>query len=69
MEVVSINVELDKDLLHPEPPMKLSNEEDLPMDATMTGVYNVLWETEKEKLYGTLRSFPTSNGPNIFVPP
>jgi hypothetical protein len=39
------------------------------MDATLMGIYNVLLETEKEKLHGRLRSFPPSNGPDIFVPP
>jgi hypothetical protein len=69
MEDVSIDVELDKDLLHPKPSMKLLDEEDWPMDATLMGVYNVLLETEKEKLHGRLRSFPPSNGPDIFIPP
>jgi hypothetical protein len=69
MEVVSIGVELDKDLLHTVPPMKLSNEEDWPTDTTLMGDYNVLQETEKEKFHGRLRSFPAINGPDIFVPP
>jgi hypothetical protein len=56
-EVVGIGMELDKDL-HPEHLMELTGEEDWSMDATLMGVYNVLWETEKEKAHGRPRSFP-----------
>jgi hypothetical protein len=42
MEDVGIDVELGKDLLHPEHLMKLSDKEDWSMDATWMGVYNVL---------------------------
>jgi hypothetical protein len=68
METASIDVELDKDLLHPEHPMKLLGKENRPMDATMMGVYNVLWETKKEKLHGRPRSFPPSDCPDILSP-
>jgi hypothetical protein len=69
MEDVSIDMKLDKDLLHPKISMKLSDKDDWPMDSTLMGVYNVLWETEKEKLQGRLKCFPPSNCPNIFVLP
>jgi hypothetical protein len=69
MEVVRIDMEHDKDLLHPEHPMKLSYKEDWPMDATLMGVYIMLWEIEKEKLHGRPRSFSPFDCPDIVVSP
>jgi hypothetical protein len=69
MEVVSMGVELDKDLLHPEHLMKLSDKEDCLMDATLMGVYNMLWETKKGKMHGRPRSFPPSDCPDIIFSP
>jgi hypothetical protein len=69
VEDVSIGVELDKDILHPKLSMKLSDEEDWPMDAALMGVYNVLLETEKEKLHGRSKSFPPSNSPDVLISP
>jgi hypothetical protein len=60
MEAIRINVELGKDL-HPEHLIKLSDEEDWPMEATLRAAYNGLWEDKKEKLHQSLRSFPPSD--------
>jgi muconolactone delta-isomerase len=39
------------------------------MDAKLMGVYNVLWETEKEKSHGRPRSFSPFDYPDIAISP
>jgi muconolactone delta-isomerase len=39
------------------------------MDATLMGVYNVLWETEKGKLHGRPGSFPPFDYLDIIFSP
>jgi hypothetical protein len=62
MEAISIGMELNKDLLHPKHPMKLSDKENGPMDAASD-------ETLREKLRGRPRSFPSFDYSDILFSP